>query len=690
MSKPYRLDEYDVAISENEQHEIDYIWPFRSRNQTGKEFDLTHLSGRILDYFGISGQKLDSKPNHLGGLLQQLRSQYDIESIPLTGKNLHLTGDNGLLLVGYEDGVRLIKPQWFGGYEKLDDQYSYAVILIRCLPEQPVGVFTLFTRIFHRRWNQLLVITCVAILAVLVGSIPTFLQEYIFNDVVPNGSRFLMIQIGSLILCLRLCQRTFYLFNSLVGTRLELSLGYYLSAILIQKILLLERGFYEDHGIGDLRQRLGSAHAFRRALENSVVSFITSIIVVICNLTLVYFRTFSISLCLICFALTLIVPVVDAVSAVIETVLRLKRLNVAGVVDDAILNPLKSIRILRGLSAEEFYFRDYAESRKKLARLDIWIGINQSLARVITLIIGSSIIGLLLYWFATPSSLKGLGVESAASTSQGFIIMLLSAFSTVNGATQSFSNSLLSLLKSVPDAIRVRPIFMAQSSLLAKHSILKSEIKTFSIEKLFNDQERFISNSRNIKFSLSQSDYIFLHSSKIAECKTMHDQFCQLIFEPLGYRFQSQISINNSRKTFDEQLSEYRQCFISLDVNAPWISGTLIESLTGQRMIYDYDWFYECLAAAGLDYTDDQLKHRYDLSTSERISLSQEEKSKIALARAFFLDYDFIIVFQMFDLLGRDSLELAIKHIQTHKKMMAIFTSDSGLIDGQPKVICND
>ena len=204
MTKPFRIDSYDVHISNEEKREIENIWPFENKRESRKETDVSLLLFDILDYFGLSSKQGHSKPNTLAELSRDLRSTYWVESIPLKGNSLKLNGDNGLILAVYNDGIRLIKPRWYGGYPNIDQNYEFAVLLIRCLTDQGTTIADLMSNVFHKQWKLLVVIIIVALVAVLIGLIPTWLQEYIFDTVVPDGSRFLMIQIGIFLFCLKL------------------------------------------------------------------------------------------------------------------------------------------------------------------------------------------------------------------------------------------------------------------------------------------------------------------------------------------------------------------------------------------------------------------------------------------------------------------------------------------------------
>ncbi|OUV20480.1 MAG: hypothetical protein CBC48_21130 [bacterium TMED88] len=694
MTKPFRIDSYDVHISNEEKREIENIWPFENKRESLKENDLSLLLVDILDYFGLSSKQGHSKPNTLAELSRDLRSTYWIESIPLKGNSLKLNGDNGLILAVYNDGIRLIKPRWYGGYPNIDQNYEFAVLLIRCLTDQGTTIVDLMSNVFHKQWKLIVVIIIVAMVAVLIGLIPTWLQEYIFDTVVPDGSRFLMIQIGIFLLCLKLTGKSFNLFNSLIGVRIELSFGYRLSAILIQKLLFLQPQFYSEHGVGDLLQRVNSAHAFRRAVQNSFVAVITAVIVVICNLGLVYFKTHSLELCLICIGLTLIVPIVDTISSIIESMLRLRRLEVAALVEDSILKPMESLASVRSLSIEDFYFKFYAINRKKLARIDISIGILRSLTSVISLIIGSTIIGLLLYWFGKPSSLTGLGVSGSQTVdaSQGFIILLLSAFSTANGAVQSFSKSVLMLVKTIPDAIRFHPIITAESAPLARIKSWKSHVKRVEFNNLgYVDKANAMKTVFKIpKLIVNQSDTVLLFSKQQNICSNMYDHLCGLIYQ-YSDPISNQTIMINDKDLYDKSSSDhYRQHFIALTRSSPWISGTLHEALTGQSANIDDAWLQSCLSAVKLKFSSDDLSCRYDMNTTDQIQLSMEQKFKISIARALYLRYDFIIIDRIFDSMPPSILLSVIDHIKTYKQSMIVLTCSPELTNGHQGVYTDE
>ena len=355
---------------------------------------------------------------------------------------------------------------------------------------------------------------------------------------------------------------------------------------------------------------------------------------------------------------------------------------------------MESLATIRSLGIEDYYFKSYAINRKKLARIDIGIGILRSLSNVISLIIGAAIIGLLLYWFGKPSSLSGLGVSGGQTTqaSQGFVILLLSAFSTANGAVQSFTKSLLMLVKTIPDVIRFRPIVTAQSGPLARLRSAKSNVKRVEFNNLGYVDQR---NSMQIAFkiprlTINHSETIFLLSKQQLGCANMYDSLCGMIYQPLD-PISNQSIIINGKDLYNEITSDwYRHHFISLNRSCSWISGTLLESLTGQSANIESEWLQSCLNVVELNFSSQNLSDRYDMNTSEKVQLSIEKQFKISIARALYLRYDFIIIDRIFDSMPASVLLSVMDHIKRYNKLMIVLTCSPGLIPGQERVYSDE
>ena len=680
MEKPFRLDRRGIRITDDEKKELERLWPFRQKASNKPESNLSSIKSEILDYFGIREQKIQSETKSIATMLQELEDRYSIEAVPLKGKDIDVGSDNGMMMVVYETGAELVRPSWWGGESNVPKGFKYVVLLMNTINDQGSDLLTVLRRVFHKRLLLLVMIVVVATLSSLVGLIPTWLQEYIFNDVVPSGQEFRMVQIGALLLCLKMTSKGFRLFNNLVGMRLELVLGYNLSGLLIHKLLRLKPDFFERYGIGDLQQRVNSAHAFRRAVQNSLVAVLTAVIVVACNLLLVYFKTWSIMLCLTCLFLTLIVPVIDSISASIETVLRLRRLNIAGIVEDSILQPLDTLKVVRSLAIEDFHFREYSDNRKRLARVEIWIGVTQTITKSLSFVVGAIIIGILLYILGTPSALATFGVSNSSGTSsQGFVLMLLAAFSTLNGAVQSFSNSFLGMLKTVPDAIRFRPIVKTTGSHLVERSQTLEKVKSVEFINFGRHRSRNNEDIMLPSLRVERGGDALLYSKSDARYSQVIDEICCYVYHGMNKSGRSRVFAN------DLEISENDSCLlsatmISVRASSLWISGTLEEGLTGQASLTDTDWLIECMNSVGLEFQYQDLKKRYDISTRESSGLDKVTSAKIALCRSLYLNCTVILVDGLFDCLDKVVYGSTLRHVERYGKILIVGTSREDLM----------
>ena len=288
-----------LVISREEQRLIQRAWPFESWQNKTYIPDINTLRNQIIQYFGINEKTNIHPPTNLEDCLQELREKYNIIDLPLELQKDSLIGDSGLLVVTDGDGVQLLRPSQRLHQNLKNKDGCQVIMLFHGLPQEPVSIVVLLQRVLKGRGIQLFIIIIVALIAVLISLGPTWLQAYIFNEVVPNGQRFLMIQIAAFLLCIKLTSSGLKLFNQLVGLRLELYLGLNTTALLVDRILSLPLPFFDSYNIGDLQQRVNSAHALRRALQQSFVAVITAVFVVILNIGLVFFKTYSFELCLI-------------------------------------------------------------------------------------------------------------------------------------------------------------------------------------------------------------------------------------------------------------------------------------------------------------------------------------------------------------------------------------------------------
>ena len=453
-----------LILSDEERQLITRAWPFEAIDRENLSKDLLRIRKQVLSYYGLNDRTRLKIPQSISDLLEELDAEFGIRNLTITGSAEGLSGDSGLLIASYPDGLQLIKPSGWLGKQKPKRIPLQTTMLFHTLPNESASVGLLLERIVQGRLNQLLLIICVALLAVLISLGPTWLQSYIFNEIVPNGQKYLMVQIAVFLLFIKMTANGLKLFNQFIGLRLELYLSLTTTALLVDRLLRLKEYYFKQYNVGDLQQRVNSAHALRKALQQSFVTTITSLFVVLLNIVLIYFQTHSLELCLLLLLASLLGPGVDAIAATIETLLRVRRLTLTGKLQDDVLSPLESIQTVRAIGLERDVARQFADTRSKIARIDVHIGLIKTSLSALTLCLNASVISFLFYIFSSDDllTLLGDGLDSSSGQpSQGLVVLLLSAFSTINGAIRSLSRSTLSLMKVIPDTLRFRPLIRA-------------------------------------------------------------------------------------------------------------------------------------------------------------------------------------------------------------------------------------
>lgn len=671
----------NIQLSKFEKYLLERAWPFTPKSKAHIQTDMGLLRNSILSFFGCTNQDTSYSPLSLSDLLKELREDYGIVDISLGNSPNSVRGDSGLLLCCQNNGIEIIYPARFRRSKISVSNDRQLVMLIHTLPVRPVGIIALMRRILTGRFLQLLIIAIIALIAVLISLGPTWLQAYIFNNVVPSGQSFLMVQIAAFLLCLKLTSNSLKAFNQFVGLRLELFLGLTTTALLVHRLLISPISIFTKYNVGDLQQRVNSAHAVRRALQQSFVTVITAVFVILLNIMLIFFQTYSIELCLVLLAATAIGPFFDTIMAVIESVLRIRKLNISGNLQDAILFPLESLQTVRSLAIESEVFKKFSDLRYRIARLVIKIGLLKTSLSALTLSLNALVISLLLYLISSPSALSMLGVATdtnGAMPSQGIVILLLSAFSTINGAVRSLSTSLLTLVKVIPDAIRFRPIL--QSTPVDDKIIQLAVKKIMSIQvNSMKTQEH--SNLLLPDIELGQEKSVALISNN-SDLSTQILRFCAgQNSERLRSQVLLQLIVNGQYPVTEIDLPAYRRRIEFVGTIPMFLAGTVKENITGYSSSPDQQWLENCLNICMLKNDQKWMNSRLETGYTP---IQHEEANiplKILLARALYRKPDAIFIDKALDELPHELTKNIILHCLENDTILAVATDNQDIVD---------
>ena len=667
-----------LTLSDFERRKIYESWPFYSSALPSGQYNFSGIKVSILEFFNIQEISRSTPPQSLPHLLDQLRDEYGVIDITLDQLSVQsLKGDSGLMLYVQPDSIDIVKPDdWFR--RPLPAQSDGTIILLfRSLPREPVSIPLLLQRVLGGRITQFLIIISIVFISSLIALIPTWFQSYIFDSLVPQGSRFLLLQLAVFLFMIRVTIYGLDLFNEFISLRLELILGFNVTRLLVYRLTQVPLKFFDKYNVGDLQQRIASAHAVRRALQGSIVAVITSVFTIILNLFLIYFKSKSFLICFYLLGLTLIGPLIDVVSACVESYFRLKRLKISGQLQDVILFPLQSMSTIRSLGIESDMFNRYARMRYRLARIDVTLLLIKDILGVFSLLLSALIISYLFYILSVGSSAGGASSLPGQEflKSQGMIVLLLTAFSTINAAVRSFSASLLRIVKVVPDALRIRPIlnqacdgaFQSSSDRMHIHHIYIS----FRIKQ-------GIYRSDLMQFSLTSDHSIALLNKRSGEFNDL--LYCLSCFSVAPYSG-SNVLVDSFYINDDFEVSlQDSGCFSGnlMFVSGEFIGlpGSLIDNLTDGSFQADRDLLFQCLNLFNLPHAEDWLQQgAQSLAQSLKRKDPDHVGFKLMLVCALYRSCDVLIVGNEIDDLKLDMIESLISYCKERSVLLLISTS---------------
>lgn len=661
-----------LILSREEERLIQRAWPFENSSQKGLTCDINTFRQQIVQYFAINEKEHNYSATSLEECLHDLRSKYNIIDVPLEPETNSLLGDSGLLVVTNTDGVEVIKPsQWRLRKRKLLVD-SQVIMLFHGLPEGPTSIIVLLQHVLKGRSAQLLTLIIVALIAVLISLGPTWLQSYIFDELIPNGQRYLMIQVAAFLLCIKLTSSGLKLFNQLVGLRLELYLGLSTTALLVHRIFALPLSFFDEYKIGDLQQRVNSAHALRRALQQSFVSMITAIFVVVLNIGLVFFKAHSVELCLILLVATAFGPAVDTVTAILESYIRLNRLNLTGSLQSAILFPLESMETVRSLGLEKEVSMRFASIRHQIARLDIQLGLIKTSLKAITLCLNALVISILLYLFSSPETLSSIGADgNGALPTQGLVVVLLSAFSTINGGVRNLSSSLLTLVKVIPDTIRFRPVIRSKIGTTESSQYYTSDLTSLTLIRLGSKSEGL--KLHEAFMAQSGETAAILHNNPSAASVILKVLAGQLDHSNASVA-EWKVIINNETGQA-EVVSQILKANSMLVNSSPvFTTGSIEQFISDYEMYPDQERLKRSLEAAMINMVDFDIKQLLVSGKGKASHLSNIQALKVQIARSLYSPFMVIILDGVIDNLSADAIVFLSEYCRNTKKILIVST----------------
>lgn len=166
---------------------------------------------------------------------------------PTSGKRVRVTGGNA------------------------DSIQSDALCLYRALPLKPLGLRDL--AVFSLRSlgvADYVMVVFVSVVATLIGLLPAWANQVIFDKVIPYGKPSLVLPVAVLLIGAVLSQTVIGLARSLVVARIGTKLNVQVQAAVMARVLLLPPRFFSEHQPGELANRATAVTSLTTLLVQAV------------------------------------------------------------------------------------------------------------------------------------------------------------------------------------------------------------------------------------------------------------------------------------------------------------------------------------------------------------------------------------------------------------------------------------
>lgn len=332
-----------------------------------------------------------------------------------------------------------------------------AFMFYKTLPDRPLKVWDILRFGFASNyWDFILILLCV-VSATLVNMITPIMIGKLVNEVIPNGQKNELLQIGLFLFGCTFGVTLFQFTQGFTSLRLINFTDLIVQSAVWDRVLQLPARFFRDYTTGDLYSRIAGITQIFHTLNSATLSSILSSFFAILNLGLIFWYSWELA------GLAVVVAFFSIVITFIHSwfIIRQNRelLNLEGNLSGKVFQLIKFINKIRVSGAEKrgfvYWAKDYRQ-RSKL-RLNNQVT-SDSLSLFNSSISSISTIALFLiaYWSMRPSD-----PLAVATLSVGNFMSANAAFGTFVSSATGLSNTLVGLLNVVNLWQRAEPILLS-------------------------------------------------------------------------------------------------------------------------------------------------------------------------------------------------------------------------------------
>jgi len=354
------------------------------------------------------------------------------------------SGQALVLLAGGGSGPQLIDPisgQSWNAAQERERLANLGYEFSAPLPFKAIGFGELFGFALKRGWRDLVPMLLAGALGGLLAMTLPVATAYLIDSVIPNHELGHLIEVGLVLAVLGIASLLASYIGSIGFSRAESRMGRALQSGIMDRVLRLPMGFFQNYSAGDLSTRLMAITRIQNLISASSVNTIVAGVFGIFSFAVMFF--YDISLALWASLLTVVYVVLSATLSYLRLVQERSLATLTGKLNNTLLQLILGVAKIRLAAAEDRAFARWAtlfagSRQHQLAgqRLAAWqSALNQIM----------SLSGLLLF------------VWVIGKPGQSLNLVSIGAFSALLVAYQKFSSGLTMLLQTATELIAIGP-----------------------------------------------------------------------------------------------------------------------------------------------------------------------------------------------------------------------------------------
>jgi NHLM bacteriocin system ABC transporter ATP-binding protein len=288
-------------------------------------------------------------------------------------------------------------------------------------------------------------------IATLLGMVPLQLTAILINDVIPNGDRTFLVQIGLLLLTAAVVQIIFQITQSILTLRIESTTDNVLQSAIWDRLLKLSPTFFRHYTSGDLVNRVLSVRDIHQRLSGATQRSLLSGTFAVLNLGLMV--VYSQQLAFVGVGIGLLMAVITAAFSIAAIDQARTQQQINGENNGLTVQLVNGITKLRVAMAEERAFAAWAKQYSQQLKLKASLQqINDQVSTINEIL--PLVSALLMFGLAVPL------VQNAQLTLGTFLAFNFAFATFIKGVTD-LSNTITDLVDIVPIWERIQPILQA-------------------------------------------------------------------------------------------------------------------------------------------------------------------------------------------------------------------------------------